>query len=374
MNNFSRTNFYFLFLILLSGFLFSHEASAQEKPQTLTISAYTDVYYSYFTNEIGANELQPYTTVSPRSNRFGLNVAQIGFAYDSRNVRGNITLHWGDIPKATWSQEYLNVQEANAGIRLANDLWLDAGFFTTHIGTESFLPKNNFLSSTAVATYNEPFYQAGARLAYEGSERFYAELWALNGYNRFLDTNDAKSFGLLFTYNFSPATSITYTNLFGNETVNEADSKRFRTYHNLYLTTVFGEKVYLTVGGDYGTQTNSRFPDLKETAVIYNALATIRFQFAKKWSVTSRGEIFSDENGFISGLIPHRENEFHGLELWGVTVGSEYRPAPNAYFRAEARYLQLQEDLVLFMGNYSPNKRWEFKVTIGYYLDKVFDL
>ncbi len=374
MNNLTRNQFFILPLTILSGFLSSGEATAQEEPQTLTISAYTDVYYSYFTNETGANELQPFTTVSPRNKRFGLNVAQIGLGYDSKNVRGNITLHWGDIPKATWSQEFLNVQEANAGIRLAGDFWLDAGFFTTHIGTESFLPKNNFLSSTAVATYNEPFYQAGARLTYEGSEDFYAELWVLNGYNRFLDTNDAKSFGLLFQYNFSPVTSITYTNLLGNETISEADSKRFRSYHNLYLNTSFNNRIFLTVGGDYATQTNSRFPDLLGSAVLYNALATIRYQFTEKFSITGRGEIFKDEYGFITGLVPNRDNEFEGLDLWGATLGSEYRPAPNAYLRAEARYLNLQENLVLFLGDFSPYQRWEFMITMGYQLDKVFNL
>lgn len=354
--------------------LLSTAGKAQEENPTISFSAYTDGYYSYFTNEMEPNALQPFTTVSPRSERFGLNVAQVGFGYDSKWVRANLTLHWGDIAQATWSQEFTNVQEANLGFRLAEDWWFDAGFFTTHIGTESFLPKNNFLSSTAVATYNEPFYQAGARIAYEGSVKFYAELWVLNGYNRFLDINDSKSIGLLFSYNLSKNTSLTYTNLFGNEAPENSATSQFRTYQNLYLNTTFNEKIHLILGGDVGTQSNSLISAMEETAVMFNALATLRYQFNEKLSVTGRAEIFNDPNGFISGLVPTANNNPQGLELWGITLGSEYRPAPNAYLRGEARFLNLDENTVLFSDNFRRNERWELKFTMGYQLDKVFDL
>lgn len=356
------------FLLIFTG------SKAQETSPSLSFSAYTDVYYSYFTNEMEPNALQPYTTVSPRSERFGLNVAQVGMGYNSNKVRANLTLHWGDIAQATWSEEFRNVQEANVGFRLIENLWFDAGFFTTHIGTESFLPKNNFLSSTAVATYNEPFYQAGARIAYEGSEKFYAECWVLNGYNRFLDVNDAKSLGLLFSYNFSENTSLTYTNLFGNEAPENIDFRQYLIYQNLYLNTSFNDRFLLTVGGDLGIQSNSKLPEMEETAVMFNALATLRYRFTDRWSITGRAEIFNDSNGFISGLVPTTNNEPQGLELWGFTVGSEYRPALNAYFRGEARFLDLDENTVLFSGDFSRDNRWELKLTMGYQLDKIFDL
>jgi hypothetical protein len=345
-----------------------------EKDHTINFSAYTNAYYSYFTNEMEANDLQPYTTVSPRSKRFGLNVGQVGISYNSERVRGNITLHWGDIAEATWSPEFTNVQEANIGVRLTKNWWLDTGFFTTHIGTESFLPKNNLLSSTAVATYNEPFYQSGARLSYEGSNKFYVELWAVNGYNYFLDANDAKSFGVLLSYKFNENTSLTYTNLLGRESLDDAPASQFRTYHNLYMNTSFGANVIFILGGDFGTQSNSKTPDYSETAIMYNALATLRYQFSDQWSVTGRGEIFRDESGFVSGILPARNNEIKGLHLWGLTLGSEYRPADNAYVRAEARFLEVDENTLLFSSDYSENKRWEVMLTMGLQLGKLFIL
>jgi hypothetical protein len=161
-----------------------------------------DAYYARFNDERGLNALQQYTTVSPRDNVIGLNIGAIGLHLKGENFRVNTVFHAGDIPAAIWSTDFPVVQAANAGIKLADGLWLDGGFFATHLGTESFLPKENLLSSTAVATYNEPFYQAGFRLGYETKSDWRFELWALNGYNRFLDNNSDKALGVLIAKDF----------------------------------------------------------------------------------------------------------------------------------------------------------------------------
>jgi hypothetical protein len=141
---------------LISTGLFAQQSDSL----VLSLSAYADAYYARFNDERGLNALQQYTTVSPRDNVIGLNIGAIGLHLKGENFRVNTVFHAGDIPAAIWSTDFPVVQAANAGIKLADGLWLDGGFFATHLGTESFLPKENLLSSTAVATYNEPFYQA----------------------------------------------------------------------------------------------------------------------------------------------------------------------------------------------------------------------
>lgn len=335
----------------------------------LRISGYVDAYYSYFTDSLGPNELQQYTTVSARSQRFGLNVAQLGAHYQDGVLRGNVVLHYGDIAQATWSGTFNPVQEANLGVHLGRAWWLDGGFFTTHIGTESFLPKNNYLSFTAVATYNEPFYQAGARLSYEGSDKFRLQLWAANGYNFFLDANDAKSVDLLLGYQLSDRTSITYTNLFGVESTDEIRPRQLRTYQNLYLNTSVGERLLLTLGGDLGTQNRAKLDNGDETAVMYNALLTARYRFDDRFSLTTRAEVFQDPEGFISGTLENDEGQAQGLQLWGVTFGAEYRPTAQSYLLAERRYLQADDQLRIFNSD-DPTARWEAMVTMGFYFDK----
>lgn len=337
-----------------------------QKKSTLSLDFYADTYYSVFTDK--SPGYQKYTTVSPLSNTIGLNVLQIGLDYSSKNIRSKGILHFGDIMNATWSSYAPFVQEANVGVHLYKDWWLDVGMFATHIGTESFLPKNNDLSSTTVATYNEPFYQGGAKLSYEGSEKYDLQFWVVNGYNLFLDNNSAKSVGLLFTYNFSKSLSLTYTNLFGRESTDGA-KKQFRTYHNVYMNGQLTKKFKLTLGADVGTQTNSSLNSANSSATMFNALAILRYQITPKLSMTGRYEIFRDENGFISGFPIAISSK--GLELDGYTLGMEYKPNKNSYIRAETRYISMANDLKPFLSdNNFIGNRTEFLVTMGTYFIK----
>lgn len=348
-------------------FAYTFAMAQEEKKAKLTIKAYIDAYYAVFSDDLAQSTLQAFTTVSPRDQQFSINTAQFGLHYETKDVRSNLTVHYGDIAKATWSNRFPFIQEANVGVHLFPNWWLDIGFFTTHIGTESFLPKNNYLSSTAVLTYNEPFYQAGAKLAYEGSDKYDLEFWITNGYNFFMDVNKDKSIGLLFNYNINKNTSITYTNLNGNEQSINASIKQFRSYHNLYLNTNFKNNILMTLGVDYGIQTNTAAN--LGTASMFGGVATFRFVLTDKLSTTIRQEIFQDKDGFISGGVGTVDMEFEGLQIQGTTLGLEYKPSKTSYLRAETRRMtSLSDNAILFSGD-TPRTRWETMVTVGYFIE-----
>jgi hypothetical protein len=233
---------------------------AQGDSTRIELTGYIDTYYASYSNKLAPDEMQPYITVGPRDNQFGLNIAEIGATYNTGAVRGTFVIQYGDIAEATWSDRFKTIQEAWVGMEVSDGLWLDAGFFTTHIGAESFLPKNNYLSSTDIGTYNEPFYQSGARLSYEKSEKFEAQFLVVSGYNLFIDNNDAKSIGMLFTYNVNDRVSFSYTNLFGRESP-EGSKKQYRFYNNFYVDWEPNDKVTTILGGDLSMQTNSELSD-----------------------------------------------------------------------------------------------------------------
>lgn len=357
-------------LIACTGLYAQQEIKTAHK---LTLSSYVDTYFAGYDNDLGQQDFQPFITVGARDNTFGLNVAQLGLKYEQDKVRGTVILHYGDIPQATWSTEFNAVQEANVGVKLTDGLWLDAGFFATHIGTESFLPKNNLLSHTMYLTFNEPFYQAGAKLSYNALNLWYVELWALNGYNSFVDNNDAKSLGVLIKHDLSAATAITYTNLYGRESADGLEAQN-RFYNNIYLTHNWNEKVFLIIGFDYGTQTNSDLQKPNETATMFGGMITGRYQFNPKFSITGRVEIFNDKNGFISGTVVNTNGNPAGIQLTGYTLGAEYRPFEKAYLRAEARSTIAPSNLEIFVKNAeSTNKRFEVLFTMGLELEKIFN-
>jgi hypothetical protein len=279
----------------------------------------------------------------------------------------NTVFHAGDIPATTWSSDFNMVQAANAGIKLADRLWLDGGFFATHLGTESFLPKENLLSSTAVATYNEPFYQAGFRLGYETSTRWRFELWELNGYNRFLDNNAAKSLGMLVAKDFSDKTTLSYSNILGNEQEPSNPVKQFRVYQNLYFTSA-STHWNLILGGDLGLQSNTR--NGNEMATMYNALLTLRYKATEQFFITGRGEIFRDPEGFISGSFDF-PSQTKGLDVYGLTLGASYKPSEQSYLRLESRMLRELEAMPLFINSSNSAARVEIMLTLGAFFDEL---
>ena len=369
---------YALNLLGATGILAQAPADTTATPpaRTITLAGYADAYYARYNSDQAADVLQPYATAGPRDNTFGLNVVEVGVHYAGPRTRANVVLHGGDIPRATWSRDFEMIQEANAGVQLAEGVWLDAGFFRTHVGTESFLPKNNLLSQTAYVTFNEPFYQAGARLAVERFEGWTLEVWGLNGYNSFVDNNSAKSIGLLVSRELNDATVLSYSNLLGRESADGAPEKQLRFYQNAYLNTAFG-KWDLTFGADLGIQT--RTPELvggsveDEVARLFAALATARYSFNEQWSATGRGEVFNDNRGFISGVTEDVTGLTSGAELAAVTLGGEYAPTEGSYLRVEGRYTRTTNGLLLFpMGDGFGREQVALLLTLGVDVSRVF--
>jgi len=332
-----------LLFTLASSSLFAQDSA---KVSPLSISGYADAYYAYYTDSVGTGNIQKFPTTCPRSNSFGLNIAMLSAKYTTEKVRSTITLHYGDIALTTWSAKYNFIQEANVGIRLRKKLWLDAGLFRTHIGTEGLLVKENICSSIAIGTFNEPYYQAGVKLMYTPTDKLQVCLHFLNGYNIFEDNNELKSAGMLLSYTFNDKFSATYTNYAGDDTPNGYTGSRLRLYNNLYFNYA-KKKIKIQVGGDYGTQNKSDTTGTK-TASMYSALATVRYQATSKLGIYTRGEVFSDPSGFLSGTFVDNKGKTTGLELWGVTAGLEIKTSDNSYVKLEARQLQCDPNQEIF--------------------------
>src|ERR1700761_8950224 len=105
----------------------------------LTISGYTELYYSYSFNKPADHTMPPFVYSYNRTNEVNLNLGFIKANYTSDNIRANLALMAGTYANANLSAEpgvLKNVYEANAGIKLSKsaNLWVDAGVFASHIG------------------------------------------------------------------------------------------------------------------------------------------------------------------------------------------------------------------------------------------------
>jgi hypothetical protein len=355
----------FLSLFLLGLSVSSGAQTADStKKVPIVISGYVDAYYAYYTDSLGPNDYQKFPSISPRSNRFGLNMAMITASYDADKVRGVVSMHFGDVAKSAWSANYNPIMEAHAGVRLIKNLWLDAGFFRTHVGTEGLLPSENIAASISLCTWHEPYFESGVRLNYTPTDKLMINLYALNGYNIFEDNNEMKSFGALITYALGTKGNIGYSNYLGDDSQNGDTLTHFRTLHNVFFNYQFG-KLKTQLGLDFCTQQNG---DTLGTgsAMMYSGVLGLKYAITPKVFVYGRGELFNDPTGFMSGQILNTDFERTGLKEWGGTLGFEYDPTPSSYVRLEGRQITMDAKQEIFhWDNANTNSRLEVMFVIG---------
>ncbi|MEO8446157.1 MAG: outer membrane beta-barrel protein [bacterium] len=353
--------------IITSIFSYTAELKAQTE-SSFKVSGYVDTYYAY-DNDKNGNSLIQFSAIAPVRDEFRINLAQFTGKYTSDRMRAIATFQFGDIPKYNWPQapnEYLQyIQEANGGFRAAEGLWIDFGYFLTHIGAEGVMPKYNYFSSMSLATYYEPFFQSGVKISYDLSDKVYGSLFLLNGYNVFADNNKNKSVGLQIGVKPSNNLEIIYNNIFGNEQPSGSKGK-MRIYNNLVLKLTATKKLDVLLGADYAIQEESKLADSSASGNVFAGLLAFKYKITPKLSAMLRGEIYNDADGILSGTYPDINGSPSGLKASGVSFGVEYRPLDNGYVRVESRYLKPDTDLRVFTDGGNPqDSRTEIIFTTG---------
>ena len=330
------------------------------------ISGYLDTYYAGYSDTSNNQGFQKFPTAAPRNNQFGINILQISAKYQSSKFRGVTTLFYGDCPQSAWSP-YLNlIQEANLGFQITKHLWLDAGYFRTHLGLESIQPRENMAISFATTTYFEPYFLSGAKLTWEYSKKITFQVNAFNGFNTFQETNKNKAVGFSSVFTPNSKLNISFSTLFCDESSIYFPRKQSRSYSDLIL---IYKTHRLTLGAEinYGYQTNSKLIDTLSSAQMYSSLIAFKYRFSSKFASYCRGEIFSDPDEILTGPIVNETHKFVGLDIKGLTLGSEFKVIPNSYLRIEGRALKTKykDEKIFYNQGQSSNLRYEIIVGLG---------
>lgn len=322
----------------------------------LKIGGYVSSYFSLNDDDNLPGGFVQFPTLEPRKNQFSLNMAVISLAYSSSKMRGNITLHYGDVPESSWPATFNLIQEANGGFRAFKDLWVDVGFFKTHIGLESFQPRENIASSMSVMNYYDPYFLSGVKLTYYYNSKLSFMGGVFNGYNEYLDNNRNKAFGFTTIYKANKNLVFTYNVLTCDETPDASKTKHQRLYHNFY-STLHLPKIIIGLDVNYGAQQHSHRSDTTKTGQVYGALVVAKYQFIPKLGCYARGETFSDPDDILSGSLDI------GNYINGFTAGLEFTPQKTISLSAEWRVLE-SDKLIFRRGNILTNRRNELNLCL----------
>lgn len=350
-----RLVFKYLLVFCLSNF-----AYALELPE-VKIGAYADAYYVWDNNDPSnakTDSPRPISGTNLTKNQISLNTAQLSAVINYQDmIRGNFTFHAGDIRRSCYSNisttPYPDIQSANFGLKIYDNLWMDAGYFRTHIGGESFIPKDNWLTSQSLITFYEPAYQAGARISYE-TKKFTGQFYVINGNGIFSDNNKQKTFGAYFLYNLSDNVSLMYAGVIGNE---EPDSIKPAEHQMHCFVATYNpfSKLMLKF------QTDMAKKSIKNNPLMCGYSFSAKYFLNEKLNTSARFSYVDNSEKLY---------DYFNFKGWDLTWGLEYKALSNSYIRFETRYIKCNDKFKVFYdGNKLKDSRLEVMMNFGIWIN-----
>ena len=307
-------------------------------PNPLSYYATVDAYYGYDFGNDGSNFRPNFLYSHNRQNEFNVNQALLGVRYNNDQVRGAIGLHAGSYVEANYASEDLTMRhlyEAYAGFRPFKKAWLDAGIFTSHIGFESAISKENWTLTRSLSADNSPYYETGVRFIYEVDPKLTLTALVLNGWQIIRENNEKKALGTQLQWKPSPKLLVNSSTFFGTE--GPTGTAQYRRYfHDFYLTYALTDRLSLAGVFDVGKQETEVYGKYDTW---HTAAAFVRYKLADRWMATARAEYYYAERGVvIRGISPTPGNP--DFRAGGGSLNLDYAPAANMLLRLEGRYLR----------------------------------
>lgn len=344
-----------LILLTTKGF-----AQTDSTKSPLTFSGYLEAYYTYDFGNPDNHNRPAFTYSHNRHNEVNLNLGLIKAAYQTENVRANFALATGTYMNANYAAEpgvLKNIYEANAGVKISKkkDLWIDAGIFSSHIGFESAIGKDNWALTRGINADNTPYFETGAKISYTTDNgKWLISGLVLNGWQRIqrVDGNNTPAFGHQLIFKPNSKITLNSSSFIGND---KPDSLRqMRYFHNLYGIFQITNKFALTVGFDMGAEQVSKGSSDYNTW--YNPVMLLKLAPNSKQSITARAEYYNDKNGVIIGT-----GTPNGFKTFGYSLNYDYLIRDNVMWRIEGRGFSSKDQI--FMLNDKPDNNNFFFTT-----------
>ena len=318
---------------------------------SMTFGGFVDTYVAWDSGR-PLNLDRQYTTQAARHAEFNLNLGFIDAILAGDRIRGRIALQAGTSVQVAYANEPTNgaisgpslarnIQEAVVGVRVNKNAWVDAGIFLSHLGSESWVSRDNPTYTRSLIRDFSPYYESGAKLTWKLRPDFTALVTIVNGWGNISENNADKSAGVRLDWQISPHISLGYYNLVGNEQPDTLVAK-MRFYNG--MTARWASHEYTIVATlDGGRQDAPLAADSW-----WGASLIARAQTTEHTAFTARGEMFQDPKQVIvlTGVTP-------GFRAYGGSMGFDFEPTDGVVWRTEYRALKGQDAIFLDRGSAS---------------------
>ena len=355
-------------------------------PSKISFVGYVDAYYAYDLNQssniqrgILANRNTPFYSHT-NQNQISINNALLGARYTSDRLRAAVVLQTGTYVQRNYAAEpdYAKyIYETYVGVRLAKNLWIDAGVFTSHIGLESAVSMDNMVLTRSLCAENSPYYLSGAKITWEtNNKKWLFSGLILNGWQTIQAyQRPQKAFGSQIQFKPTDKILLNASTYFGPAPTASIDANGdlntakggdylFRFFHNLYGTWQVSDRLSLAGSFDIGFQqisTSDKNMNPWYTPIVYG-----KYYITPKVALSGRVEYYNDKYGII---IP--TGTANNFQASGFSLGIDYSPFDLVMLRLEGRTLHTTDAVFVNQsnGSLSNNCTW-FTASIAAYLKK----
>ena len=208
------------------------QAAATDTTRHVTWNAFVDTYYAYDFGRPATFD-RVFTTQAERHDEFNVNLAYVAAALTSDRIRGRVALQAGTSVQANYAGEPAigsvsgatlsrHIQEATAGARLSQTLWIDGGVYFSYIGWEGWISRDNPTYTRSLVAEYTPYYLSGVHLTWQpragaGPSSLTVQLHLMNGWQNVSENNHGKAVGLRADWQASQHVTLAYANFIGNE-------------------------------------------------------------------------------------------------------------------------------------------------------------
>ncbi|MCU0324845.1 MAG: porin [Spirosomaceae bacterium] len=331
-----------IFIWILPSYLHAQE-------NTITLNGFVDVYLGYDFGRPSSGNRASFLYNHTRHNEVNINLAFLKGSYQNSKVRANLAIATGTYMQYNYAAEpsiLQNIFEANVGVRLGEETWIDAGVLPSHIGFESAISKDCWTLSRSIAAENSPYFETGIKLSHNLTNKISLNLLYLNGWQRIkkLNNNTTPSFGTQLLYKWNDDGLINWSTYVGND--NPDSTRKMRYFNNLYSTFKLSEKTYLTVGCDFGIE--QKYKKSTRYSKWFTPQFVIRRKLTQNLTMATRVEYFADYGNVIIAA-PNQD-----IRLMGFSINADYEVFKNTFARFEVRRFGANQ-AVFQNGQYSSN-------------------
>jgi hypothetical protein len=306
--------------------------------QSVTFGGFIDTYYAMdFGRPVNID--RAFTTQAARNAEFNVNLAFVDAVLNGDRVRGRLALQAGTSVEANYLTEpnvgqysggtlSRHIQEAVVGVRMREGVWLDAGIMLSHVGSETWVSRDNPTYTRSLIADFSPYYQSGVKVTWDVRPDVTALFTIVNGWQNISENNSDKSFGARLDWAVSPHISLGYYNLIGNEQP-DTSAGLVRLFNG--ITAKFtSDELTVTTTIDGGREARPTGP----AASWWGTSLVAHLHMTQHTSVVGRFEVYNDKDKVLIRKAPAP------FDVFGGSFGLDVEPNDGVMWRTEVRALK----------------------------------